>query len=226
MESTKKLSEKILKSAEKIWNYHRLNHELKKSDLIITLCSLDDSIAEYTAELYKKGFAPKIIFSGGSAHQNDLLNTGWDKPEAEIFADIAKKNGVPDEAIEVENKAQNTGDNIVYSNKIIQEKDLPHENILLVQKPYMERRTYATFAKQWPGKKVNFIVTSPPCTFEEYLSKQDDPEKIINIMVGDLQRIKIYPEKGFQIFQEIPNDVWDEYEFLVSEGFKNHLIES
>jgi hypothetical protein len=42
-------------------------------------------------------------------------------------------------------------------------------------------------------------------------------------MVGDLQRIKIYPEKGFQIAQEIPDDVWQAYEQLVAMGFDRHL---
>jgi hypothetical protein len=42
-------------------------------------------------------------------------------------------------------------------------------------------------------------------------------------MVGDLQRIKIYPEKGFQIPQEIPSDVWDAFEQLVELGFDKHL---
>jgi hypothetical protein len=88
----------------------------------------------------------------------------------------------------------------------------------------MERRTYATFAKQWPDEQVNFLVTSPPCTFEEYLKTQPDPEKIIHLMVGDLQRIKLYPEKGFQIHQEIPAPIWSHYEFLVQEGFTAHLI--
>ena len=43
-------------------------------------------------------------------------------------------------------------------------------------------------------------------------------------MVGDLQRIKIYPKKGFQIFQEIPDDVWQAYKQLVNLGYDKHLI--
>lgn len=43
-------------------------------------------------------------------------------------------------------------------------------------------------------------------------------------MVGDLQRIKEYPIKGFQIQQEIPSNVWDAYEKLVSLGYTSHLI--
>ena len=36
-----------------------------------------------------------------------------------------------------------------------------------------------------------------------------------------MQRIKIYPEKGFSIPQEIPLDVWNAYEQLVSLGFES-----
>lgn len=43
-------------------------------------------------------------------------------------------------------------------------------------------------------------------------------------MVGDLQRIKEYPAKGFQIEQEIPDEVWSAYETLVAAGYDKHLI--
>jgi hypothetical protein len=43
-------------------------------------------------------------------------------------------------------------------------------------------------------------------------------------MVGDLQRIKLYPERGFQIYQDIPDDVWQAYEKLVGMGYTKHLV--
>ena len=86
----------------------------------------------------------------------------------------------------------------------------------------MERRSFATFKKHWPGKKL--IVTSPQIPFEQYATKDIPLERVINIMVGDLQRIKVYAEKGFQVYQEIPPDVWDAYEQLVKLGFDKQLI--
>ena len=93
---------------------------------------------------------------------------------------------------------------------------------LLVQKPYMERRSYATFKKHWPEKKV--LITSPQIPFDQYPTEEIPLEHVINIMVGDLQRIKIYPKKGFQIFQDIPGDVWRAYESLVQLGYTKHLV--
>ena len=96
------------------------------------------------------------------------------------------------------------------------------ESFIVVQKPYMERRSYATFKKHWPDKKL--LVTSPLLTFEAYPNDTISVEKLINMMVGDLQRIKLYPEKGFQVYQEIPDDVWEAYEELVSMGFNRQLV--
>jgi len=58
----------------------------------------------------------------------------------------------------------------------------------------------------------------------EYATDEIPLEKVINIMAGDLQRIKLYPSKGFQIHQEIPAPVWNAYEKLLSLGFDKHLI--
>jgi hypothetical protein len=49
-------------------------------------------------------------------------------------------------------------------------------------------------------------------------------DDVIGIMVGDLQRIRLYPERGFQIAQEIPEDVWSAYELLVYAGYDRFLI--
>jgi len=223
MESTKKPSEKILKSARKIWDYHHINHNLEKSDCIIVLGSHDVRVAEKGAQLFLDKYAPYILFSGGLGH---LTKGVFDEPEADKFAKIAIEMGVPSEKIIIENKSTNTGENITLSYNLLCQKGINVSKLILVQKPYMERRTYATFKKQWPGKKVEIFVTSPDLSFNDYPNNEISVNEMIDIMVGDLQRIKVYPEKGFQIFQEIPDDVWKEYEFLVGEGFKNHLIES
>jgi hypothetical protein len=86
----------------------------------------------------------------------------------------------------------------------------------------MERRTYATFRKQWPEKE--FIVTSPQIAFEDFFNEQYPKDKVINMMIGDLQRIKEYPKFGFQIEQEIPDKVWEAFIKLVKLGYDKHLI--
>lgn len=212
------ITKEVLLAAKKLWDYHHLNQLPEKSDCILVLGSHDLRVADRGAELYLQGWAPILLFSGGLGNVTKGI---WTEPEADQFARIALDKGVPAEAIFIENQSTNTGENIIFSQRLLKEKGLDPQVFLLVQKPYMERRSYATFARHWPEKKL--IVTSPQISFEEYPNKELPMEKVINMMVGDLQRIKIYPEKGFQVFQEIPADVWDAYERLIGWGFTKHL---
>jgi len=215
-------SNEIDELAKKIWDYHHLNHKLKKADSIFVLGSNDIRVAEYGARLFLEGNAPLIIFSGGIAHKNDLLKTQWKKSEAETFSKRAMELGVPKDKIIIENKATNTGENIQFTEKILKEKGINLKSFIIVQKPYMERRAFATIKVYWPNKDI--IVTSPPVDFKDYYNNNITKEDLINIIVGDLQRIKIYPKKGFQIYQEIPKDVWKSYERLVKLGYTKHLL--
>ena len=205
--------------AKLLWDYHHMQHHLKKADCIFVLGSKDTRVAEYAANLYLQGYAPHMIFSGGYGH---FTANQFKKPEAEVFADIAMQKGVPTDSILIENKSTNTGENVLFTKKLLADKGLDFKVFILVQKPYMERRTYATFKKIWPEKE--FIVTSPQISFQSYPNDEISKDKVINIMVGDLQRIKQYPEKGFQIYQEIPDDVLSAYQKLVELGYTSHLI--
>jgi uncharacterized SAM-binding protein YcdF (DUF218 family) len=209
--------------AQKVWNYHQMNHQLAKADAILVLCSHDKSVAGRGAQLFLEGWAELLIFSGGLG---TITRQMWSVPEADQFAEIALGMGVPSEKIMIENRSTNTGENILLTKQLLAERHLNPQKFILVQKPYMERRSYATFKKLWPEKEL--IVTSPRVSFDEYLDKYSNREfsndDVVSIMVGDLQRIKLYAEKGFQISQEIPDDVWAAYEELVRAGYDKHLI--
>lgn len=209
--------------AETLWRYHQLNHELAKSDAILVLCSHDIAVARRGAELFLAGWAPLLIFSGGLGSITSRL---WREPEADQFSRIAVQMGVPEQSILVENKSTNTGENILLTRSLLAERQLDPRTFIVVQKPYMERRAFATFKKLWPGKEL--IVTSPRVSFGEYLTGYSNQaltaDDVISIMVGDLQRIRVYADRGFQIPQAIPNDVWAAYEELVAAGYDAHLL--
>jgi len=213
----------IRELAERLWDYHHMKHRPERSEVILVLCSHDTAVAERGARLYLEGWAPLLVFSGGLGVITKNL---WSEPEAELFARIARGMGVPDSAILVETRSANTGENVQFTRKLLAERGLDPHSLILVQKPYMERRTYATFKNYWPGPRVR--VTSPQVSFEEYLSRYSNSalteDDVVGIMVGDLQRLHVYPEKGFQIPQEIPADVWAAYEELVRAGYDKYLI--
>ena len=217
------MNDRIRALAQTIWDYHRLQHCLVPADVIVVLCSHDTSVARRGAELWLDGLAPLLVFSGGLGAITRHL---WTEPEADQFARIAAGMGVPRERMLIENQSTNTGENVRLTRRLLETKGIDPARLILVQKPYMERRTHATFQKVWPGKTA--VVTSPQASFDEYLERYSNgslsADDVVSIMVGDLQRIREYPRMGFQIEQEIPADVWAAYEALVAAGYDRHLI--
>ena len=217
------MDERIRPLVERIWDYHQLHHELTRADAIVALCSHDTIVAERAAQLYLEGLAPWLIFAGGLGV---ITKQFWSEPEADQFARIAVGMGVPESCILIENRSANTGENVLFTRRMLAARGLDFRRFIVVQKPYMERRAYATFRRVWPEAEV--IVTSPRIPLDEYLASHSheafSPDDVISIMVGDLQRIRVYPAMGFQIEQEIPEDVWEAYEMLVRAGYDRHLV--
>ena len=209
--------------ARTLWDYHRLDHQLAPADAILVLCSHDKAVAKRGAELFLQNLAPLLIFAGGLGAITRHL---WHEPEADQFAAIAVEMGVPRQRILVENRSTNTGENVLFTKRLLAEQGIDPQTFIVVQKPYMERRSYATFKKVWPEKDL--LVTSPQVSMDDYLSEYSHaaltPDDVVGIMVGDLQRMRLYPAKGFQIHQEIPDDVWRAYEELVNAGYDKYLV--
>jgi uncharacterized SAM-binding protein YcdF (DUF218 family) len=220
---TRMVDARLRPLVETIWRYHQLHHQLCPADAILVLCSHDMLVAKRGAELYLEGWAPLLIFSGGLGAITRHL---WREPEADQFARLAIDMGVPPDRILTENRSTNTGENILFTKQLLADAHLDLHTFIVVQKPYMERRSYATFRKLWPEKAL--CVTSPRVSLDEYLSQGSheslSSDDVIGIMIGDLQRVRLYPSRGFQIHQDIPDDVWRAYEALVEAGYDKYLV--
>ena len=203
-----------------LWNYHYLGHKAQKVDCILGLGSYDVRVAQYCAQLYHEGFAPFIVFSGNVGNFTRDLFTA---PEAHIFRELALQNDVPSTDILIEDTATNIGENILLTKQLLAKKGIPIASIIIVTKPNTERRAYATVKKTWPA--VNAIVLSPHVMFDKQPTAFRSQADIINEMVGDIQRIKHYPDLGYQIPQDIPEDVWRAYLELIERGYTQHLMQ-
>lgn len=203
--------------AKTLWDYQRLHQKLEKVDCIIVFGGRDIRTAQRGAELFLQGYAPFIVMTGGYGRKTKE----WDKSEAEIFAEIAIKLGVPSEKIILEKESTNTGDNIIFTKKLLRDLGLNPKKILAVQKPYTERRLLAAIQRQWP--EVEPIIASPDLSFEQYLDSPITKEDCINAMVGDIQKLLIYPAKGFQVPVEIPSHILEAHQQLIRLGFDKML---
>ena len=205
-----------------IWDFLCLHQEPEKADVIVGFGNFNTDIARRAAELYRQGIAPKILFTGGLGRNTVGL---LPESEADRFARVAIGCGVPDEAIIREDKSTNTAENIIFTRKLLEERNIPHDHILGVHQPFMERRITAAMGVYWP--ELSFSVTSPQVTIPEYLEAaraQGVTENAsISVIVGDFQRMKLYADKGWQTYQEIPQHAWDAFYRLVELGYDKQL---
>jgi len=209
----------VQRFARIVWDYHHVGHALEPADSIIVLGSHDTRVAERGAEIFLAGWAPLVVFSG----KLGALTLGiWNRPEAEIFADVAAAAGVPRQRMLIEARSTNTGENVDFSRELLSKHGIHPRRAIVVQKPYMERRTLATFQQRWP--QLGVTVTSPQIDFDDYPNEAIRREDVIHIMVGDLQRLMLYADKGWSAAQEIPPDVRAAYERLVEAGYTRRLI--
>ena len=202
-----------------VWDYHHVGHALAKADCIIVLGSHDTRVAERGAEVFLGGWAPLLVCSG---HLGALTRAMWTRSEAEIFADVAVGLGVPRDRILIEARSTNTGENVDFSRQLLAEKGLHPRKAIAVQKPYMERRTLATFQQRWPELEV--VVTSPQVDFDAYATGDIRKDDVIHIMVGDLQRLMVYGRKGWSVPQDVPAEVMEAYEGLVGAGYTRRML--
>jgi uncharacterized SAM-binding protein YcdF (DUF218 family) len=206
-----------------LWNYHNISKKLSSinNSIIIGFGSYDLRVAEHCAMLFNLGTNNRIIFTGKNGNWTTDL-WGQDCIEAELFAKHVEVL-VSKENIILEKEARNLGENILFSKKIIDTLDLKFEKIILVTKPNTTRRAYATTLALCPDLEGNLHISSPDYDLDN-ISPVISENNIISELVGDIERIIAYPQKGFQISQEAPAEVIDAYLRLKKHGYTEHCL--
>ncbi|MFF6955261.1 ElyC/SanA/YdcF family protein [Streptomyces sp. NPDC008317] len=196
-----------------------MGHELKPCSAAITLGSLDLGVATTAADLYRAGMFPTVVFTGDTSAATQAR---FPRGEATHYREHALSLGVPDEAILLEPKATNTGQNIGFSREVLENAGIPVTTLLLISMPYMQRRAYATCRKVWP--EVEPVCVSQPLPYDEYVRTHDDEKQLIDMLMGDMERVMEYPKRGFAIEQHVPERVRDAFERLRAGGYDTWLL--
>ncbi|WP_026412187.1 YdcF family protein [Actinomadura oligospora] len=204
---------------EVLWEYHQMGHVVRPCDVGIGLGSHDLGVATFAAELYRRGMFPWVVFTGANA---PTTVGRFPRGEAVHYREHALELGVPDEAILVEPRATNTGQNIEYTRSLLAARDIQVGSAVLISRPYQQRRAYSTARKLWP--ELEIICASRPLPLDEYIESIGDVDRVINMLVGDTQRVMEYPKLGFAIAQDVPDDVEAAFRRLVGAGFTSRLI--
>jgi hypothetical protein len=201
-----------IQNAKEIFQYLSLSDTIEKADVIIGFGHFDIKIPTQCADLFLKGYGKKIIFTGGvGAGSADLK-----KPEAEVFKDTVKAHfSIPSENIILETKSTNTGENILFTKKILDEKypELKIKKAIIVANSYRQRRVFLTCKKNLPD--VSFINVPPYSSFEDELEMYRlKGQDLIEYLTGEIERLEKYSSLGYIQSVRIPTEIKVDYKYL------------
>jgi uncharacterized SAM-binding protein YcdF (DUF218 family) len=201
--------------AQRLWAYMCSPRAHGDADAIVVCCSYDLRVCDYACELIRSGVAPRLVVTGGLGNWTRHL---WSFPEAHVFSHRALANGLDPGCILMEDRATNFGENIAFTRELLPEA----QRIVFVTKPNAVLRVSLIIPVQWP--EITAFVDSPELAFPEDVSNMIGVIGVIHEMVGDIDRIMKYPDKGFQIPHQLPPSIMESWNALVGEGFNRHLV--
>lgn len=116
--------------------------------------ALEDPVAP-TAELIADGVVPAVVVTGGTNRSHR------DRQEAEVHARLLERQGVPTEAILIENTSVSTLENVLHARPLVEARFGPVQSVIAVAKWY-HRRAALTLLNHWPALQQVFTLTYEP----------------------------------------------------------------
>lgn len=175
-----------------LWDYLCEADPLQKSDLIFVFGGGGETRPKEAARLYKEGWAGRILFTG---HKGSFMKD-VEITEAEAFANIAIREGVPPEDIILEKESLNTVENATKSIALLKDQGELPKRLILIQIAYQMRRAYLTFktAADWNPELIKHPAPSGKFKREDYFLSKDGWSYIF------LEFIKIYGARMMKHF--------------------------
>ena len=187
-------------------------------DVVLAMGSSDLSVADTAAQAFFDRRAQWLVCTGGFGKDTAGV---LPEPESVLYARRCMELGVPEERILVERQSTNSGENFRFARALLEERGIVPRTGVAASKPYMAKRAWATASKQWP--EVRWGVACRRVDFLDYLSQKEDAALVLNLMVGDLQRLRAYAG-SFQTPVDVPAPVWAAYERLAADGYDDYVI--
>ncbi len=204
-----------IEKASELWEYMSSFDQKIKSDAVVVCSSYDLSVCDHACDLVKSGISDLLVLSGSTGNWTKHI---WSAPEAVIFRDRALLNGIKEDCIILEKNATNFGENILFSRRLLPEARV----ITFISKPNSLLRVKLTAEAQCP--ELTSYVSCPSIEFPYQMSNVIGILGVINEMVGDIERIQKYPELGFQVEHELPENILQGWNYLITQGFTEHLM--
>lgn len=206
---------------EVLWDFHQMHHQLRPADVGIGLGSHDPTVPQVAVDLFVRGMFPYVVFTGANA---PTTVERYPRGEAVHYGEYAVEHGIPAELVLLEKRATTTPENILLTRQLLTEYGREPRSAVVMSRPYQQRRAYAICQKLWPEIDVTCASTTLP--LNEYVTLIGDADRVINMMVGDVQRLVLDGNSGYAVPMEVPTPVEDAQSRLISAGYTSRLIEN
>jgi uncharacterized SAM-binding protein YcdF (DUF218 family) len=123
-----------------IGHYLAVADPLEKADAIVAISGDTGARANTAISLWKQGYAPVLLFSGGSLDPSSVAS-------AELMKRVAVAAGVPETAIVVEGASATTEENAARVAEVMTK--LGMHSAILVTSPYHQRRASILFGREF-----------------------------------------------------------------------------
>ena len=163
------------------------NDFLKKADAIVVLEGDGFNRIKKTARLFKDGWAPRVVVSGG------INNPGYGSFPSDKMKKKLIQAGIPGNKIMVEERSLNTRDQAVEILKLAKNKGW--KTIILVASHYHQLRAYLTFLQEMKKSKTRIKIINAPET-DIYWFNDNPWGRRIDLMKAELLRIEKYRKQG------------------------------
>ena len=180
-----------------LWDYLLVAQPPAAAEVIFVFGSQDMAIPDRAAALYRAGYAPTVLVTGGYGR---MTRGVFDEPEALVFRARLLGAGVPEAAIVAETEAGNTLENVRFGLAALRRAGRPAGSALLVAKGFVTRRAVATFAAQAPDVRVG--ACPPTAQLAEAMDRP--PDAFAARLVAEVDRLDRYGARGDIARQRIP----------------------
>ncbi|BBB90725.1 hypothetical protein MAMMFC1_01386 [Methylomusa anaerophila] len=127
-----------------------IDEQPRPADVIIILSGDHGARTEKGVELWRQGYAPYVMVSGGNIYHTTNI--------AELMAAHASELGVPKQSIVIEARAMSTFQNAIYSKALMEQHGF--RSAIVVSSNYHMQRARLIFRKVFAGSGVQLAYCS------------------------------------------------------------------
>ena len=182
----------VMDDAQILWDYHQMHHEPRDTDIAIGLGATTSASPNTPQTSTARAVFPLIVFTGANAPTTVEV---FPRGEAVHYAERPNNSACQTSDRPRAEQARNTGENFTFDSRPCSTaKASAPRTATIISRPYQQRRAYATCQEALARTRRHLLI--PAAVARDYIASIGDQDKVLNMLVGDTQRIWVYAARA------------------------------